>query len=128
MNKRFLLQLMTILMVTVFSMCVVSCGSDDDDDNPTSYTLKWNFKTYAIDNVRLFEYSQSGDKLNNHKIENLTTNGSYKFIATGNAAKVKVYFEISSSPRWVQQVFYLDKGSNIDIVVEDNTTVGRSEP
>ena len=30
--------------------------------------------------------------------------------------------------RWVQQVYYLDKGNNIDIIITGNTLVGNYEP
>lgn len=126
MNKKQLLGLMTIMMVTLMSVSFASCSSDDDDE--TTYTLKWNFETYGVDDVTLFEYTGTGDKLGSHRVDNLTKNGSYKFTASEKTEKVKIYYEVGGSPRWIQQVFYLKSGSNTDIEVTEHSMVGRKEP
>lgn len=126
MYKKYLSQLMAILMITILCVGFVSCG--DDDDEPTTYTLKWDTFVTGVSDVTLFEYTESGDRINNHRIDNLTKGGTYSNTASDKAAKVKVYFELSGSVRWVQQVYYLKPGNNITIEVTDNTIVGRSEP
>ena len=108
------------------SVSFASCSSDDDDE--TTYTLKWNFETYGVDDVTLFEYTGTGDKLGSHRVDNLTKNGSYKFTASEKTEKVKIYYEVGGSPRWIQQVFYLKSGSNTDIEVTEHSMVGRKEP
>ena len=130
MNKKLWLPLMSIMMVTMLSFGFLSCGSDDDDPtSSTTYTLKWTTETYGIiDDVTLFEYTGNGDKIGNHRIDNIEKNRSYKFTASDKTEKVKVYFKLGSSPRWVQQVYYLKLGSNTDIVVTDNTIIGSKEP
>ena len=129
MNKKIIFNLLTLLIVAILNVGLLSCSKDDDDEvTPTTYTLKWNFETSYIDDVTLFEYSESGDKIANHRVSNLYKNGSYKFTAAEKAAKVKVYFEMGGSVRWVQQVYYLKKESNTDIDVTSTSLVGRSEP
>ena len=126
MKKKYLLGLITIMMVTLMSVSFASCSNDDDDE--TTYTLKWNVETYGVDDVTLFEYTGTGDKIGSHSVDNLTKNGSYKFTASERAEKVKVYFEIGGSPTWIQQVFYLKSGSNTDIEVTEHSMTGRKEP
>lgn len=46
--------------------------------------------------------------------------------------KVKVYVKMEGGSqttiRWVQQVYYLQKGKNIDITVNGETIIGTKEP
>ena len=131
MNKKSFYYLLTIMMVAMLGIGFTSCSNDDDDD-PTTYTLKWNTPTDGVENVMLFEYTENGDKIGNHSVDNLTQNGSYKYTASEKAIKVKIYFDAVigtlSSPRWVQQVYYLKSGTNTDIEVNGNTIIGRKEP
>ena len=125
--KKYYFCMMMAMMVTMLSFSLLSCSSDDDND-PTTYTLKWNTATYGVDDVTLFEYTGGGDKIGNHRVDNITKNGSYKFTASEKAEKIKIYFKIGSSPRWVQQVYFLKSGNNVDIEITDNTIVGSKEP
>lgn len=127
MRKKVLFEVlcMVIIATTLFSM--LSC-SKSEDDLPTTYTLKWNFETYGISNVTLFEYTDNGDKIANNTVDNLEKNGSYTFTADNKTVKVKIYFKMMSNVRWVQQVYYLEAGRNIDIVIQDDTKVGAKEP
>ena len=125
--KKIFFNLTAVVMMAFFCVGLCSCSKDDDND-PTTYTLKWNTETYGVDDIICFEYTGSGDKIGNKDVGYITKNGSYKFTASEKAEKVKVYFEIGGSPRWIQQVYYLKAGGNIDIEVKDNTIVGRNEP
>ncbi len=75
------------------------------------------------------------EKVANNAISKATYGTSETFTANSRSVKVKIYVKMyaetsSVSPRyyWVQQVFYLEEGGNIDILVEDTTTVGKLEP
>ena len=125
--KKSIFNLMAIIMIATMIVGLYSC-SKDDDNTPTTYTLKWNTETYGVDDVMCFEYTGGGDKIGNKTVDNITKNGTYKFTASEKAEKVKVYFEIGGSPRWIQQIFFLKAGTNTDIQVTDKTIVGRKEP
>ena len=114
------------LLAFVFSagICFSSCSKDDD---PATYTLKWQTSTLFIDDVILFEYTADNDVIANNKIGKPSST-ERRFTADSKAKKVKVYFEIDGSPRWVNQVYLLSPGDNTDIVVEDHTLIARKEP
>lgn len=63
MTKKYFSNLLTMLMVAMLSFGFASCSSDDDEVVKTTYTLKWNTATYGVDDVTLFEYTESGDKI-----------------------------------------------------------------
>lgn len=118
--------LLILLCITVFSICLSSCSKEEDEE--ATYTLKWQSYASFVDDVYIFEYSESGDKIASNEVGKPSTSQSYKFTANKRAVKVKVYYEFDGTPMWIQQVFYLEKGKNIDIVVNGETMVGRKEP
>ena len=50
---------MAIIMIATMIVGLYSC-SKDDDNTPTTYTLKWNTETYGVDDVMCFEYTIGG--------------------------------------------------------------------
>ena len=86
--------------------------------------------------VILSEYDASGSCVANKSIDNPEQGVAYVNTANNRAEKVKVYmkvkYQVGSSTsnwnRWVQQVYYLEDGKNINIVVTGETIVGTSEP
>ena len=54
------------------------------------------------------------------------------FVANTNSQKVKAYFVTTngtqSVARWVQQVYYLEKGKNVEVAVTGETRIGTTEP
>ncbi len=118
--------LLAFFMMVLTCVGITSCSSDDD--STTTYSLKWSFSTSYIDDVTLFEYAENGDKVANHSVDNVVENGTYNFTASDRAAKVKVYFKMGSSPKWVQQVFYLKSGGNTIIEVTGQSIIGSKEP
>jgi hypothetical protein len=82
-----------------------------------------------------FEYNEENERVASNDLPKAVSGSSKTFIANARAVKVKIYLKMYSdntavSPeyRWVQQVFYLEQGRNIEIKLEDHTKVGRSEP
>ena len=117
-NIRFAL----LAFVLLAGVCFSSCSKEDE---PATYTLKWKTSTLYIDDLTFFEYDSDGDVIANQRIG---TPYEKKFTANKKAKKVKVYFELNGSPRWVKQVYLLSPGENTDIVIEDNTMIARQEP
>lgn len=125
--KKVLLML-ALLPIFLFTSC-----SDDDDPASTSYTFNWELEDYSMitTNVILFEYSADGEKVANNTIE-CHQGLSKVFTANEKTEKVKVYVKMEGGSqttiRWVQQVYYLQKGKNIDITVNGETIIGTKEP
>jgi len=76
----------------------------------------------------LKEYDINGFCIANNSIESSVTGQNYIFIANENSELVKIYLKMGSTSRWVQQVYYLNKGKNTDIVIDGHTIVGTLEP
>ena len=114
---RFMLLFATVLIFTT------SC-SKDDEVLETTYTFVYNVPTPYFDaSVILFEYNNVGDKISNNSIE--CENGYSKtFVASQNAEKIKVNVD----GKWVQQVFFLNKGGNLVIELNGNSIIGKEEP
>ena len=136
--KRFL----QILAALVAASSALSCGKETPEEpaKPTTYTV-----TMAMSNVTstsephydltAFEYNESGEKVANNALNQAVRGSTKTFTANSHAVKVKLYIKMYSdnsaiTPQylWVQQVFYLEEGNNIEITVEDHTKVGKSEP
>lgn len=120
--------MLALLPIFLFTSC-----SDDDDPASTSYTFNWKLEDYSMitTNVILFEYSADGEKVANNTIE-CHQGLSKVFTANEKTEKVKVYVKMEGGSqttiRWVQQVYYLQKGKNIDITVNGETIIGTKEP
>lgn len=120
--------MLALLPIFLFTSC-----SDDDDPASTSYTFNWELEDYSMItiNVILFEYSADGEKVANNTIE-CHQGLSKVFTANEKTEKVKVYVKMEGGSqttiRWVQQVYYLQKGKNIDITVNGETIIGTKEP
>lgn len=120
--------MLALLPIFLFTSC-----SDDDDPASTSYAFNWELEDYSMitTNVILFEYSADGEKVANNTIE-CHQGLSKVFTANEKTEKVKVYVKMEGGSqttiRWVQQVYYLQKGKNIDITVNGETIIGTKEP
>ena len=120
--------MLALLPIFLFTSC-----SDDDDPASTSYTFNWELEDYSMitTNVILFEYSADGEKVANNTIE-CHQGLSKVFTANEKTEKVKVYVKMEGGSqttiRWVQKVYYLQKGKNIDITVNGETIIGTKEP
>lgn len=94
-----------------------------------------DYSTYTIIRERytvLSEYDVKGHIVANNTIESSICGKGYTFTANERTELVKVYLKIvtnsSDISRWVQQVYYLEKGKNTEIVIDGQTLVGPTEP
>lgn len=61
-------------------------------------------------------------------MENCKTGTKKTFEANEKAEKVKIHITMNSKSSWVQNVFYLEKGKNLDIVINGDVLIGNKEP
>ena len=134
--KRILTSLIFVLALTL----VFSCETAEPAKPDTTYTITMAMSTVTSSSavhydLTAYEYNEAGEKVANNAL-NMAVNGSTKtFTANSRAVKVKLYIKMYSdnsavTPQylWVQQVFYLEEGKNIELKVEDHTKVGKTEP
>lgn len=134
--KRILTSLLSVLALAL----VFSCEKAEPAKPDTTYTVTMAMSSVTSTStvhydLTAYEYNDAGEKVANNAL-NMAVNGSAKtFTANSRAVKVKLYIKMysdnSAAPAqyyWVQQVFYLEEGKNIDIKVEDHTKVGKTEP
>lgn len=132
-------RILTIAFSLIAAMILVSCNKEDPA-KATTYTV-----TMAMTDITpsssihydftAFEYNEAGERVANNIVDRAVTGTSKTFNASPMAVKVKLYVKmysdnsaVSSQYFWIQQVFYLVPGGNIEIKLEDETIVGRSEP
>lgn len=120
--------------MVLFSL-LSSCKKDDPELKDTTYTYVDNFgcPSFASDySIVLVECDASGSKVLTNILDNPELGKRYVFTANSHSAKIKVKFQytiISTHYNdWVQQVFYLEEGENIDIITDGETIVGNKEP
>ena len=113
--KKVTLLLMVSMLLVTFSSC-----------------SKLSESTYSLTNdtglsgtVYINECSDSNETIN------IVSSYFYKgetqeYVADDAAVKVKLY--IDELDRWVQQVYYLEKGGHVDIIINGNTIVGTQKP
>ena len=134
--KRFLSLLLSLSVIVLMASCEKAVPSKPD----TTYTITMAMSSVASSStvhydLTAYEYNEAGEKVANNAL-NMAVNGSTKtFTANSRAVKVKLYIKmysdnsaISAQYLWVQQVFYLEEGKNIELKVEDHTKVGKTEP
>lgn len=133
MKKFFSMTLLLTAMFLTFS----ACSSDDEKEEvqDTTYTF-----TYTGDNppqgltcdFTLFEYNDKGERVAQNHVKNCRKGTVMDFVANTNSQKVKAYFVTTngtqSVARWVQQVYYLEKGENVEVAVTGETRIGTTEP
>ena len=109
------------IFVAFTAICVMltSCSKMFE----TTYSVTNNTGTSGT--VFIYECNDKNEKIN--VASSYISSGQTKeFTAVENAVKVKLY--IDELNRWVQQVFYLKEGGNIEIIITGKTIVGRQEP
>ena len=134
--KRILISMLFVLALAL----VFSCEKAEPAMPDTTYTITMAMSTVTSSStvhydLTAYEYNEAGEKVANNAL-NMAVNGSTKtFTANSRAVKVKLYIKmysdnsaISAQYLWVQQVFYLEEGKNIELKVEDHTKVGKTEP
>ncbi len=116
-----------LFVLAIATMLFAGC-SKDDEPSETTYTFRCELDTYGMGmDCIIFEYNAESEKIANNSFE-CDEGFSKTFTANEKAEKVKIYLELGSSSRWVQQVFYLEKGGNTEIVIDGQTKIGNKEP
>lgn len=118
---------MAIVLIVLLSSCT--------KETTYTFTNNMDYSTYTIIRERytvLSEYDVKGHIVANNTIESSICGKGYTFTANERTELVKVYLKIvtnsSDISRWVQQVYYLEKGKNTEIVIDGQTLVGPTEP
>lgn len=141
MKTKFLM--VTMLIASI--LCLVSCSKEDTPKAKT-YTLNYQQDVtdivgtsgnYGYDaDICFIEYNEANERINIQEVSNPKFNTQKTFTANENAVKVKVYIDAVLSygsletdfERWVQQVYYLKEGEDVEILISNETRVGTSEP
>ena len=134
--KRFISLLLSLSVI----LLMTSCEKVEPSKPDTTYTITMAMSSVTSSStvhydLTAYEYNEAGEKVANNAL-NMAVNGSTKtFTANSRTVKVKLYIKmysdnsaISAQYLWVQQVFYLEEGKNIELKVEDHTKVGKTEP
>jgi hypothetical protein len=131
--------LTTLLSALALSM-MFSCEKAEPTKPDTTYTVTMSMSSVTSSSavhydLTAYEYNDAGEKVANNSISMAVKGSTKTFTASSRAIKVKLYIKMYSdnssvTPQylWVQQVFYLEEGKNIEIKVEDHTKVGKTEP
>ena len=137
--KRLITLISLAMMMTITLGCQKGNPNGDGDSAKCTYTVKMamtNVSTTSTVHYDLmaFEYNDAGEKTGNHAITKATTGRSETYTANERSVKVKLYFKMYTDKssyteyKWVQQVFYLEKGKTIEVALSDNSLVGNKEP
>ncbi len=113
MKKVFNLVLVLVCLIT-FSSC----------EFEKEYTVRSEVNSTAAVTVSVCEYNDKDERVKVNTIENPQKGQDYVFAAKPSVEKVKIY--INDLNKWVQQVFYIEDGT--EIVITGETLVGYSEP
>ena len=139
--KRFF----TLISLAALAVFATGCTQDSPDTPKVTskakatYTLKMAMTGVTATSsvhydLMAFEYSDAGEKTGNHTITLATSGKSETYTANDHSVKVKLYYRMYSDKssyteyKWVQKVFYLEKGSNTVVALEDSSLVGNKEP
>ena len=133
-------RVVAILLSLSVILLMASCEKVEPAKPDTTYTVTMAMSSVTSSStvhydLTAYEYNEAGEKVANNAL-NMAINGSTKtFTANSRAVKVKLYIKmysdnsaITAQYLWVQQVFYLEEGKNVEIKVEDHTKVGKTEP
>ena len=118
----------SLLLGLIAVLLFASCKKD------TTYTFTDNYggSGFSEYSILLCEYDNAGSKVFTNKLDDPTTGQAYVYTANEHAEKIKVKVQAkvgtSSFNRWIQQVFYLEEGKNINITLDGGTIVGTNEP
>ena len=128
MSRRNIFQLVILSIVAM--LVVSSCGKD----NNTTYTFKYTADDVSgvTVNVIAFEYDKTGDVLEQQSFDKCMKGFSKVVTVNPKATKVKVKVTMKAGTNslvmWVQEVFYLEVGKNVNIEMKGSTKIVEKEP
>ena len=135
-------RILTLFVFAVLAATITGCQKDlagGEETAKCSYTVKMAMTNVSASStvhydLMAFEYNDAGEKTGNHTITMATTGKSETYTANERSVKVKLYFKMYTDKssyteyKWVQQVFYLEKGKTIEVALADTSLVGNKEP
>ena len=135
-------RILTLFVFAVLAATITSCQKAPAGGGETakcSYTVKMAMTNVSASStvhydLMAFEYNEAGEKTGNNTITMATTGKSQTYTANDRSVKVKLYIKMYTDKssytehKWVQQVFYLEKGKTIEVALADNSLVGNKEP
>ena len=137
--KRIISMIMLVAIAAMTLGCQKDPGAGEQQATQSKYTVTMAMtgvtatSTVHYD-LMAFEYNDAGEKTGNHSITLATTGRSETYTANERSIKVKLYYKMYTDKssytehKWVQQVFYLEKGKTIEVALANNSIVGNLEP
>lgn len=136
------------LIVAIATMVFCSCESSDIDsakkEKETNYTIIYNidYSDYVKvgaklnESITISEYNELNERVGIQNDDNITYGFKKKYTANPRAVKIAISVSLEATyngktdelKRWIAQVFYLEKESNITVTVDGNTMVSASCP
>ena len=131
-------------LITLLAMAAILIGCQKDpnggqDTAKCSYTVKMAMTGVTASStvhydLMAFEYNEAGEKTGSHTFTRATTGKSETYTANERSVKVKLYYKMytdnssATAYKWVQQVFFLEKGKTIEVALMNSSLVGNKEP
>ena len=132
--KRFIAILFSLSMI----LLIASCKKEEQPQ--TTYTVIINVSTLTdatavLCDFTAYEYDENEEMTAFNDILRAVNGTKETFIAHSNSAKVKMFFKMYadidnsiSVSYWINQVYNLEKGKNIEIIIEDHSPFSINEP
>lgn len=146
-TKKFkeMKKLRLLMMLASAAVLMVGCEKENtsrynggsSNQQTTTYTVNVSGiqvpSGMAIE-ILAVEYSASNERLQINRFNLTSSSMTKKYTANSRTEKVKIAFNASnpstgqSASLWIQQVFYLNKGTNTVISITGSSPTGPTEP
>lgn len=130
-------RILSFIALAIAMAMLLSCTKEE---LKTTYTININISSLSSSSgvkvdFTAYEYNDAGEKIVTNDLIAVTAGTTKTFTANSRSVKVKIYQKVYTSVSsikptysWVQQVFYLEPGKNININLDDHTKIGNYEP
>ena len=130
--KQSIMRRLFFIMLAVATIPFFSSCSKEDDEPPT-YSVRCDDTSGYNETLFIFECNSQGEKVYDHKKDHVSKGFTYTFTASSkDIKKIKIYITVESTfnswNKWVQRVYYLEKGKTTEIVINSSTLLGPNEP